>query len=74
MQPLNAVEVEKSGNILVSDRSDPFAEPISLFRVDPKTGQRTVLSDSHNPAQGPAFIAVTYIAVVPEARDAKGDE
>lgn len=71
---LHGVAVEKSGKILVSARSDPFAEPISLFRIDPKTGQRTVLSDSHNPAQGPALLAVTYIAVVPKASDAEDDD
>ncbi|KDB10267.1 extracellular repeat protein, HAF family [Burkholderia sp. lig30] len=37
-----------------------------LFRVNPRTGNRVVLGDSGNPAQGPAFSAIDYLVVVPD--------
>jgi sugar lactone lactonase YvrE len=41
-----AVAVEGSGQILVSDEGHPSTTPLGLlFRVDPQTGVRTVLSD-----------------------------
>ena len=56
--------VEKSGKIVVSAVVTEFSS--SLFRVDPKTGQRTLLSDSANPEQGPPLsAAITYMAIVP---------
>ena len=62
---LAGVALEKSGNIIVG-ASDPSVTIFSLFRVQPKTGQRVLLSDSNNPAQGgPTLIGLTYIAVVP---------
>jgi hypothetical protein len=62
---LAGVALEKSGNIIVG-ASDPSVATFSLFRVQPKTGQRVLLSDSNNPAQGgPSLIGLTYIAVVP---------
>jgi hypothetical protein len=62
---LAGVALEKSGNIIVG-ASDPSVTIFSLFRVQPKTGQRVLLSDSNNPAQGgPSLIGLTYIAVVP---------
>jgi sugar lactone lactonase YvrE len=57
--------VEKSGKIVVSAVVTEFSS--SLFRVDPKTGQRTLLSDSANPEQGPPLSAgITYMAIVPK--------
>ena len=58
--------VESSGNIVVGAYKNPATTTMSLFRVNSSTGQRTLLSDSDNPAQGPSFgPAVSYIAVVP---------
>ena len=57
--------VELSGNIIVGAQG-AFNSAISdLFRVNPKTGNRVVLSDSTNPRQGPSFNAITGLAVVP---------
>ena len=59
--------VEKSGKIVVSAVVTEFSS--LLFRVDPKTGQRTLLSDSANPEQGPPLTAsITYMAIVPKWR------
>ena len=64
--PRGAV-VEKSGKIVVSAVVTEFSS--LLFRVDPKTGQRTLLSDSANPEQGPPLTAsITYMAIVPKWR------
>lgn len=64
--PRGAV-VEKSGKIVVSAVVTEFSS--SLFRIDPKTGQRTLLSDSANPEQGPPLTAsITYMAIVPKWR------
>jgi hypothetical protein len=62
---LAGVAVEKSGNIIVGAMSDPFVATFSLFRLQPKTGRRALVSDSNNPEQGPSLIGLTYIAVVP---------
>jgi len=63
--------VESSGAIVVSAaKSDNLAGV--LLRVNPVTGGRTVLSDSDNPAQGPPFVVVSYIAIVPKDSDAEG--
>ncbi len=65
--PRGAV-VEKSGKIVVSAVVTEFSS--SLFRIDPKTGQRTLLSDSANPEQGPPLTAsITYMATVPKDGD-----
>ncbi len=61
---LAGVAVEKSGNIIVGAMSDPSVATFSLFRVQPRTGRRALLSDSNKPRQGPSFIALAYIAVV----------
>ena len=50
-QPHSAT-VEVSGAILVAD-PDAGPDGGALFRVDAATGQRTLLSDFGNPAQGP---------------------
>lgn len=49
------VTLDDSGNVLVSDEDGP---PIAdsqgvLFRVDPQTGQREIVSNFNDPAQGP---------------------
>lgn len=67
---LNGVAVEDSRQILVG-ADDPTTGANSLFRVNPATGRRTILSDSNNPAQGSPFSALIYIAVVPEDSDAE---
>lgn len=47
------VAVEASGTILVTDCNNLGDSPGGLlFRIDPVTGQRTVLSDFGNPAEG----------------------
>lgn len=70
---LSGVAVENSRQILVCAH-DPNTYAARLFRVNQATGQHTVLSDSDNPAQGPSFLAPTYIAVVPKDSDVKGHE
>lgn len=70
---LHGVAVEKFGKIIVGAISSPF-DTYALFRVNPKTGRRALLSNSDNPAQGPPFIAVTYIAIVLEDSDAEGHD
>jgi len=70
--PRGAV-VEKSGKIVVSAVVTEFSS--SLFRIDPKTGQRTLLSDSANPEQGPPLTAsITYMAIVPKDDDVEGQD
>ena len=70
--PRGAV-VEKSGKIVVSAVVTEFSS--SLFRIDPKTGQRTLLSDSANPEQGPPLTAsITYMATVPKDGDVEGQD
>jgi hypothetical protein len=44
-----------AGNVLVTDYS-PYTDAAQLFRVDPTTGARTVLSDFRNAGQGPLAI------------------
>lgn len=73
---LSGIAVEKSGagGIIVGagDPANRSAEPTRLFRVDPQTGQRTLLSNSSDPKQGPPFVWISEIAVVPENADAAG--
>jgi len=47
------IAVETTGAILVVDMAAGTASHGALFRVDPTTGTRTLLSDFANPAQGP---------------------
>ena len=42
----------KAGNILVADQNGGTGSHGALFVVNPKTGQRTILSDLGNPMQG----------------------
>lgn len=69
-----AVETSKAGGIIVGagNPANRFAEPTLLFRVNPQTGQRALLSDSSDPKQGPSFAWVFEIAVVPENADDAG--
>jgi hypothetical protein len=53
----------KSGDILVADQIGGTNGLGALFLVNPKTGQRVVLSDFGNPAQGPLGSAVVSVAV-----------
>ena len=71
---IEGVAVQASGEILVGARSDPFVRAFSLYRVDPLTGQRSVLSDSMRPAQGPSFTTAVSIAVVSGDNDAGQSE
>jgi hypothetical protein len=68
---LNGVAVETSGDIVVGvgDAAIGSLASTLLFRVMPKTGLRALLSDSGNPAQGPSFVTIVYIAVVPKDGD-----
>lgn len=64
------VAVEASGTILVTDCNNLGDSPGGLlFRIDPVTGQRTVLSDFGNPAEGsiaqfPSGIAVEALGSI----------
>jgi hypothetical protein len=64
---LRGVAVERTGRIVVGvgDASIGSSDASLLFRVQPRTGNRTLLSDPRNPAQGPSFVSITYIAVMP---------
>jgi len=73
-QSLRGVAVEESGKIIVGVGKIGHADATLLFRVNPKTGQRALLSDSDNPAQGSPFSALVYIAVVPKDCDANSHE
>ncbi|MGZ8189313.1 MAG: hypothetical protein ACXWTP_10260 [Methylosarcina sp.] len=58
------VAVEDSGQILVVASKEGIDNPTLLFRVNPVTGHRIVLTDSENSAQGPLFSTLTSIAIV----------
>jgi len=67
--------VKSSGAIVVGAYKNPvISDTQSLFRVNPQTGRRALLSDSDNPAQGPPFIAITSIAIVLEDSDAEAHD
>jgi hypothetical protein len=57
------VALDAAGNILVLD-PDAVTDG-ALFRVDPTNGNRTVVSDFGNSAQGPVGVSVFGVAVVP---------
>ena len=72
---LYGVAVEKSEAIVVgASKNLVTPDTYSLFQVNPQTGQRTLLSDADDPTQGTPFMAVTYIAIVPEDSDAEGHD
>ena len=62
---LGGIIVEASGNILVTETH--FSVPDAVLRVDPVTGDRTVVSD-HLTGAGPSFVSIGPIAL-----DAGGD-
>jgi hypothetical protein len=49
--------VENSGGVIAT-ANDSTGSKSLVFRVDPRTGKRTVLSDDSNTAQGPSFGAL----------------
>jgi hypothetical protein len=61
-QPQN-LAVEATGTILVIDLTAGTNSRGALFRVNPATGSRTLLSDFGNAAQGPLGTAPTGVAV-----------
>jgi hypothetical protein len=68
-----ALEQAGAGGVIVGagDPANRAAEPTLLFRIDPRSGQRTLLSNSRDPKQGPPFVWIFEIAVVPDnANDA----
>lgn len=67
---LRTVAVEATGAVLVVDQDvDDFGPGLGmLFLVDPLTGQRTVLSDFGNPAQGSGQ-APWGVAIIPVASE-----
>ncbi|REG48761.1 hypothetical protein B0G80_5049 [Paraburkholderia sp. BL6669N2] len=71
---LSGIALEaRAGRIIVGagNPASTAADPTLLFRIDPQTGQRTLLSNSSDPKQGPPFVWISEIAVVPEkANDA----
>ena len=58
----DGVAIEAGGSLLVTD-SNAFGGGGAVFRVDPLTGVRTVLSQNAAPAGGPSFVDPTGIAV-----------
>lgn len=59
-----AVAIDNSGSILVIDPGSGQIPGGTLFRVDPATGQRTVVSDFTDPNQGPlSFAELSDVAV-----------
>jgi hypothetical protein len=57
------IAVEKSGQILVVARGAGTSERGALFRINPTTQIRTILSDFGNPNQGPLGISPNDVAV-----------
>lgn len=67
---LHGLAVERSGSIVVGGYNAATGITSALFRVHPKTGRRTILSDSADPSQGPALsLGLVDIAVVPPNRE-----
>ena len=62
------VTVEPSGQILVIDGNAGTGSLGALFRVDPTTGARTLLSDFGNPAQGPLGLEPLAVVVEPSGQ------
>lgn len=67
---LSGIALEPSGtsvDIIVgaSNAANVSAQPTMLLRVNPLTGQRTLLSDSSDTTQGPPFTWIDEITVVP---------
>ncbi len=66
---VHGLSMEKSGTILAVASKQPECDRTAVYRVNPRTGQRTLLSDPDNPNQGPLIHAGGYVAVVPKIRD-----
>lgn len=58
----NGLAIEVSGNVLVTDSAAPSFRG-ALFRVDPSTGARALLSDFGDPAQGPLGVEPNGVAL-----------
>ena len=58
-----AVGEEPDGNIIVADFSSGH-----IVRINRQTGDRQLLSDNNNPAQGPAFSQAAGVAILPNGR------
>ncbi|WP_168787365.1 hypothetical protein [Paraburkholderia aromaticivorans] len=72
---LSGVALEaRTGRIIVGagNPASRAADPTLLFRIDPQTGQRTLLSNSGDAHQGPPFTWISEIAVVPEKSNDSG--
>jgi hypothetical protein len=63
---LTGLGVETAGTIIVGAAPPIGGSATQIFRVNPQTGHRVLLSDSTNPQQGPSFSAITYLTVVPD--------
>jgi hypothetical protein len=61
----SGVALEADGNILVTDRTAGTGPRGAIFRVNPATGTRTLLSELGNPAQG--VLASSPTSVIVEA-------
>jgi len=53
----------RAGDILVTDAGVGYSDIDSLFKVDPATGARTILSNFSNPSQGPTGLNPYAITV-----------
>lgn len=62
---LTGLGVEALGTIIVGAAPPNGGGANQIFRVNPLTGRRTLLSDATNPQQGPSFTVMTYLTVVP---------
>ncbi len=69
----SAVALEPDGHILVADRDAGSGISGALFRVDPDTGIRTLLSDFGNAAQGPVGRNPTGVIVEADGDILVGD-
>jgi hypothetical protein len=67
LAPSIGMAVEASGRLLVASGYNEIAPRSLLFRIHLKTGERTVLSDFDDPAQGPVFpLGVSFRGVAVE--------
>jgi uncharacterized repeat protein (TIGR01451 family) len=63
----SGLAIDAAGAILVIDKNAWTLPKGALFRVDPATGGRALVSDFGAAAQGPLGVEPTGVAVVPEA-------